>query len=171
MFKNIILTGFMGVGKTSVGMQLAKDLGYTFVDIDTLIEVDQNMTITTMFSKCGEPYFRDVETNIIKQVMKRESQVVSTGGGAVVRDENREAFKKGGFVVCLTASPDVIYERIRHEMHRPLLQTEDPKAKIKELLESRARFYSQADASIDTSDKSVVDVISAIKERIRYAYC
>jgi shikimate kinase len=171
MFKNIILTGFMGVGKTSVGTQLAKDLGYTFVDIDKLIEADQNLTITSLFLKFGEPYFREIEAAIVQQVMMGEGQVVSTGGGAVIRDANREAFKKGGCVVCLTASPEVIYERIKHESHRPLLQTADPKAKIKELLDSRTKFYAQADVCIDTSDKSVDDVIKAIKERIRHAYC
>lgn len=171
MFKNIILTGFMGVGKTSVGKQLAEDLGYTFVDIDKLIEADQNLPITAIFSKFGEPYFRDVEAAIIRQVMTGERQVVSAGGGAVIRDANRDAFKKGGFVVCLAASPDVIYERIKHETHRPLLQTADPKATIKELLASRETFYAQADMSIDTSNKSIGDIIKAIKERIRHAYC
>jgi shikimate kinase len=171
MFKNIILTGFMGVGKTSVGTQLAKDLAYTFVDTDTLIEADQNMAITAIFAKLGEPYFREVEAKIIQEVMGRENQVVSTGGGAVIRDENRAAFKKAGFVVCLTARPEVILERIRHETHRPLLQTRDPRAKIKELLDGRAQFYAQADAVIDTSEKSVDAVIREIKERIRHAYC
>jgi len=171
MFKNIILTGFMGVGKTSVGTQLAKDLGYTFVDTDTLIEADQNMTITAIFAKHGEPYFREIEEKIIQEVTQKENQVVSTGGGAVIRDMNRDAFKKAGLVVCLTASPEVIYGRIRHETHRPLLQTPDPTAKIKELLESRARFYAQADVTIDTAEKSVDDVIKTIKERIRHAYC
>jgi shikimate kinase len=171
MFKNIILTGFMGVGKTSVGTQLAKDLGYTFVDIDTLIEADQRMTITSIFSKFGEPYFREVEARIIERVMLDERQVVSTGGGAVIQDRNRTAFKKGGFVVCLTASPDVIFGRIKHETHRPLLQTADPKAKIKDLLDSRAQFYAQCDVCIDTSDKSIDDVITAIKERVKHAYC
>ncbi len=106
MFKNIILTGFMGVGKTSVGTRLAKDLGYTFVDTDTLIEADQHMTITELFAKFGEPYFREIEARIIQEVMQGESQVVSTGGGAVIRDMNRDAFKKAGLVVCLTARPD-----------------------------------------------------------------
>jgi shikimate kinase len=168
MFKNIILTGFMGVGKTSVGTQLARDLGFTFVDVDALIEADQNMSITSIFSKFGEPYFREVETKMIEQVMTHEGQVVSTGGGAVIRDRNREAFNKGGFVVCLTASPDIIYERIKEETHRPLLQTPDPRAKIKDLLDSRAKFYALADACIDTSEKSVADVITAIKESLRY---
>ena len=171
MFKNIILTGFMGVGKTSVGTQLAKDLGYTFVDTDLLIEADQQCSISSIFAKSGEPYFRDVEAAIIQQVMSKEGQVVSTGGGAVIRDKNREAFKNGGFVVCLTARPEVIFERIKHETHRPLLQNTDPESKIKELLDSRARFYTQADVTIDTSEISVDDVIKAIKERIRHAYC
>jgi len=171
MFKNIILTGFMGVGKTSVGLQLAKDLGYTFVDTDTLIEADQNMTITDIFAKFGEPFFREVESKIIHKVMQGESQVVSTGGGAVIRDLNREAFRKAGFVVCLMARPEIIFDRIKHETHRPLLQTPDPLAKIKELLDSRAKFYAQADAVIDTSEKSVENVIATIKERIRHAYC
>ena len=171
MFKNIILTGFMGVGKTRVGTQLAKDLGYTFVDTDTLIEADQKQTINAIFAKFGEPYFRDIESKIIQEVVKHERQVVSTGGGAVIRDINREAFKKAGLVVCLTAQPEVIYERIRHETHRPLLQTADPLAKIRELLESRAPYYAQADVTIDTSEKSADNVISVIKERIKHAYC
>ncbi len=171
MFKNIILTGFMGVGKTSVGTQLANNLGYTFVDTDELIEADQRMTITAIFAKFGEPYFREVETKVIQQVMQGERQVVSTGGGAVIRDVNRQVFKKAGLVVCLTARPESIYERIKHETHRPLLQAPDPMAKIKELLDSRAKFYAQADVTIDTSEKSVDDVIKEIKERVRHAYC
>jgi len=171
MFKNIILTGFMGVGKTSVGTQLAKDLGYVFVDTDTLIEADQKCSITEIFANSGEPYFRDVESRIIRQVMEGERQVVSTGGGAVIRQQNRDAFKRAGYVVCLRARPETIFTRIKHETHRPLLQTADPLAKIKELLDSRSGFYAQADAVIDTSDKSVDEVIAAIKERVKHAYC
>jgi shikimate kinase len=171
MFKNIILTGFMGVGKTSVGTRLAQDLGYAFVDTDKLIEAGQKMTISAIFAKYGEPYFREIEAQIIRKIMRGENQVVSTGGGAVIWDANREAFKKAGFVVCLTARPEVIFDRIKHEVHRPLLQTADPLAKIKQLLAKREQYYAQADASIDTSGKSVERVISEIKERIRHAYC
>ncbi len=171
MFKNIILTGFMGVGKTSVGTRLAKDLGYSFVDTDILIEADQRMSITEIFGKLGEPYFRDVETKIIRQVMGCTNQVVSTGGGAVIRDENRDAFKQAGYVVCLTARPEVIFERVKRETHRPLLKTPDPLAKIRELLDQRQKFYALADFTIDTSEKSVNAVISEIKERIKHAYC
>jgi shikimate kinase len=171
MFKNIILTGFMGVGKTSVGMRLAKDLSFTFVDTDELIEVDQKITITGIFSAFGEPYFRDVETRIVKQVLENEGQVVATGGGAVIRDENRKAFKENGVTICLTAHPESIYARIRHETHRPLLQVPDPVARIRELLAAREQFYRQADFIIDTSERSVDDVINDIKEKVRYACC
>jgi len=171
MFKNIILTGFMGVGKTSVGTRLAKDLGFTFVDTDELIETDQKITITNIFSNFGEPYFRNVETRIIEQVLENEGQVVSTGGGAVIRDENRKAFKENGVTICLTAHPESIYDRIKHETHRPLLQGKNPLAKIRELLAAREQFYRQADFIIDTSERSVDDVIGEIKEKGRYACC
>jgi len=171
MFKNIILTGFMGVGKTSIGTRLASDLGYTFVDTDDLIEDDQKTTITEIFAQKGEPYFRDVEARVIRTVLENENQVVSTGGGAVIRDENREAFKEAGLVVCLTARPEVIYERIKHETHRPLLKVPDTMARIRDLLESRAEFYGQADLIIDTSEKSVDEAVLEIKEKVRYARC
>ncbi len=171
MFKNIILTGFMGVGKTSVGTRLARDLGYSFVDTDELIEADQKIAITEIFSSFGEPYFRDVETRIIRRVLEEENQVVSTGGGAVIRDENRGIFKERGLTVCLTARPEVIYNRIRHETHRPLLQVADPLARIRELLGARERFYRQADFVIDTSDKTADQVINEIREKVRYACC
>ncbi len=171
MFKNIILTGFMGVGKTSVGTRLARDLGFTFVDTDALIEADQKITITEIFSTFGEPYFRDTETRIVKQTLENERQVVSTGGGAVIRDANRKLFKENGITICLQARPEVIYGRIKHETHRPLLQVPDPLARIRDLLASRETFYRQADIIIDTSEKSVDDVISVIREKVRYACC
>jgi shikimate kinase len=171
VFKNIILTGFMGVGKTSVGTRIAKDLGYSFVDTDNLIEADQKVTITEIFSNFGEQFFRDVEARIIADVLQNEGQVVSTGGGAVIRDENRDAFRKNGITICLTARPEVIYDRIRHETHRPLLQVPDPLDKIRELLAARAPFYHQADLIIDTSDLTVDRVIDEIRKKVRHACC
>ena len=171
MFKNIILTGFMGVGKTSVGTRLARDLGFTFVDTDELIEEDQKTTITEIFSSFGEPYFRDVEARVIGQVLEGENQVISTGGGAVMHEKNRAAFKERGITVCLTARADVIYDRIRHETHRPLLQVPDPLGRIGELLSAREPFYRQADIVIDTSERTADEVINEIKQRVRYACC
>ncbi len=171
MFKNIILTGFMGVGKTSVGTRLARDLGFVFVDTDELIESDQKITITEIFSSFGEQYFRDVEARIIARTLEGEGQVVATGGGAVIREENRKAFKENGVTICLVARPEVIFERIRQETHRPLLQVPDPLAKIRELLAARSPFYHQADFLIDTSDRTVDGVIGEIREKVRYACC
>jgi len=171
MFRNIILIGFMGVGKTRVGTQLAKDIGFSFVDIDVLIQDDQRMTISEIFERCGEPYFRSLEARIIKRVMQSDNQVVSTGGGAVIRDENRVVFKKTGLVVCLTARPEVVFDRIKNETHRPLLRTPDPMLSIRELLDSRAKYYNQADLVIDTSEKSVDEVVKEIKNQVRYAHC
>jgi len=171
MFKNIILTGFMGVGKTSVGTRLARDLGFVFVDTDELIEADQKTTITDIFSSFGEPYFRDVEMRIIGQTLAGENQVVSTGGGAVVREENRALFKRRGITICLTARPEVIYDRIRTETHRPLLQVPDPLGKIREMLAARDPFYRQADLVIDTSRLTVDEALNEIKLRVRYACC
>jgi shikimate kinase len=171
MFKNIILTGFMGVGKTSVGTRLAKDLGYTFVDADEQIEAEEKTTITEIFSTFGEPYFRDVETRVLRRLLENEGQVISTGGGAVIREENRRVFKENGVTICLTAHPESIYARIRHETHRPLLHVADPLAKIRELLAAREQFYRQADFVIDTSERSVDEVIVEIKEKVRYACC
>jgi shikimate kinase len=171
MFKNIILTGFMGVGKTSVGTRLARDLGFSFVDTDELIEEDQKTTITELFSTFGEPYFREVETRVLGQVLAGENQVVSTGGGAVIRDQNRALFRERGITICLTARPEVVYDRIRHETHRPLLQVPDPLGRVRELLSAREPFYRQADLVIDTSDLTVDGVLAEIKQRVRYACC
>lgn len=171
MFKNIILTGFMGTGKTSVGTRLAEITGYRFVDIDSLIEAEQKMSINDIFSQKGESYFRDCESRLIRQVLEGQGQIISTGGGAVIREENRAAFKKAGLTICLTARPEVIYERVKHETHRPLLKVPDPMSKIRELLDARAGFYRDADIIIDTSDKSVEEVLNEIKEKVRYACC
>lgn len=171
MYRNIILTGFMGTGKTSIGTRLAADLRFTFVDTDDLIETDQQMSISDIFKSRGEPYFRDIETKIIRRVLSGEGIVLSTGGGAVIRSENRAAFRKAGLVVCLTARPEVIFERVKHETHRPLLHTADPKRTIRELLEARAEYYKDADLVIDTSDKSIAEAVTDIKERITYGRC
>lgn len=171
MHRNIILTGFMGAGKTSVGVRLARDLGYAFVDTDGLIEADQKTTITAIFSNFGEAYFRDVESRVIRQVLESGEQVVATGGGAVIREENRKAFKEGGITICLAARPETVYERIRHETHRPLLQVPDPLARIRGLLADREQFYRQADLVIETDGKTVDGVIDEIRQRVRYACC
>ncbi|MFN3480590.1 MAG: shikimate kinase [Thermodesulfovibrionales bacterium] len=165
--KNIVLTGFMGTGKTEVGKILAQRFGYTFLDADSIIEQEQNMSITEIFRLYGEPYFRDIESAVLRRLAERDKVVISTGGGAVLRQENMDNLRKKGIIVCLTASPETILRRTSNDSSRPLLQVEDPLKKIKELLEFRRPYYERSDIMIDTEGKSPLEVAEEIMERIK----
>lgn len=165
--RNIVLTGFMGTGKTEVGKILAQRVGYTFLDADSIIEQEQKMAIIEIFQRFGEPYFRDIETDVIRRLSERDKVVISTGGGAVLRQENMDNLRKKGIIVCLTASPETILKRTSNERSRPLLQVEDPLKKIKELLEFRKPYYERSDIMIDTEGKSPLEVAEEIIERIK----
>jgi shikimate kinase len=165
--KNITLVGFMGTGKTTVGKLLAKRLGYRFVDSDDEIESEQGVSITHIFSELGEAHFRDLETDMLKRLSKREGLVISAGGGAVIRAENVENLKKGGPVVCLAATPEEIYERVKHSTHRPLLKVDDPLGRIRELLDLRRKFYSRADFTVDTGGLGPEEVVGRILKRVK----
>jgi shikimate kinase len=168
--KNIALVGFMGTGKTTIGMRLARKLGYTFVDSDNEVEREQGVSISHIFSELGEPRFRELEKGMLKRLSQRKGLVISAGGGAVIDPENVDNLRKGGPVVCLTAKAEVIYDRIKHSTHRPLLHVDDPLAKIKELLDVRAPFYARADITVDTSglthDEVVEMVLKAVEGRL-----
>lgn len=165
--KNIVLTGFMATGKTEVGRLLARRLGYTFVDADSIIEAEQNMPITEIFKRFGEPHFRDIESNVIKRLSLMENAVISTGGGAVLRQENMDNLRRNGIIICLRARPETIYERTKHDTSRPLLQVEDPLKRIRELLEFRKPYYEQADIMIDTDEKSPEEIVAEILEKTK----
>lgn len=164
--KNIVLTGFMGTGKTEVSRELARLTGYAQVDVDSEIEKSAGMTIAEIFKRFGEPHFRDMETREIKTVSQGRSLIISTGGGAVMKDENMEALRAGGFIVCLSASPETILKRTSNDSTRPLLQVEDPLNKIKELLSLRQPYYERADVMIDTEGKTPLQVAEEIIENI-----
>ncbi len=169
--KNIVLTGFMGSGKSTVGRELAKRLGMRIVDTDELIEERMCMSINDIFSRHGEAGFRDIERQVVEQVSKLEGRVIITGGGVVLNKENIANLRRNGVIIYLHARPEVIYERVKHHRHRPLLNVDDPRKKIKELVEYRAPFYADNDISIDTSDKSPKEVaekiIKALDDRLR----
>jgi len=165
--KNIVLTGFMGTGKTEVGRILAQKLNYTLVDADTEIEKEQKITITEIFKQYGEPKFREIESGVIKQISELEKAVISTGGGAVLKQENMDNLRKKGVIFCLTASPETILQRTSINSDRPLLQVENPLQKIKELLEFRRPYYEKADIMIDTEDKSPMEVADEIIEKVK----
>lgn len=160
--KNIVLIGFMGTGKTSVGKIIAKKLGFKFVDVDELIERTTGMEISEIFSKFGEPRFRDIETEMIKLITQKTGQVIATGGGVVLRDENMELLKENGVIFCLEAPENVIFERVKHTKNRPLLQVENPEEKIKELLQMRMPLYKKADFCICTEGLTPEEVAEKI---------
>ncbi|MBI5043392.1 MAG: shikimate kinase [Nitrospirae bacterium] len=163
--KNIVITGFMGTGKSTVGKMLAEDYGLDFVDTDELIEKKAGgKRISEIFEESGEAYFRKIENDIIRDVSLRENTVISTGGGAIADKENLALLKRKSIIICLTARPEVILERIRKEEGiRPLLKVEDPLKRIKELLDSRREAYMRSDIIIDTSDLTPGEAAKKIK--------
>jgi shikimate kinase len=165
--KNIILVGFMGTGKTAAGKALAERLGMRFVDMDDIIESREEMKISEIFEKKGEPYFRHAEKMVARDIAIQSGLVVAAGGGAVIDEDNVRNFKANGIMFCLVATPDKILERTRGHVHRPLLNVSDPKKKISELLAKRAQFYSRADYRIDTTDLSVNEVVDKIAEKLK----
>ncbi|MEW6739572.1 MAG: shikimate kinase [Nitrospirota bacterium] len=165
--KNIVLTGFMGTGKTEVGRILSRKLGYVLVDADTEIEKEQGITITEIFKQYGEPKFREIESNVIKRLSEIKNAVISTGGGAVLRQENMDNLRKNGVIICLTASPETILKRTGNNNDRPLLQVDNPLQRIKELLEFRKPYYEKADIMIDTEGKSPIEVAEEIIEKVK----
>lgn len=163
---NLVLVGFMGTGKTTIGKLLAERLNWTYIDTDILIEQKTGLTIPMIFEQFGESYFRDIESEVIKETMQKLHQVISTGGGIVLREQNMGAMKSNGLVVCLTAIPETIYERTKFDDYRPLLKIENPKQRIQELLESRAPFYAKADIIIDTTILKPKEIVTQIMNKI-----
>jgi shikimate kinase/3-dehydroquinate synthase len=159
---NITLIGFMGTGKTEVGRLVAQRLGMEFVDCDALIEKQTGLTVPEIFERSGEPRFRELERRAVARVSGRWGKVVATGGGAPKDPDNMAALKCAGIVACLTARPDVIWERTRASGERPMLAAPDPRARITELLEDRRACYAQADLSIDTSDLTIAQAVEAV---------
>ena len=165
--KNIVLTGFIGTGKTAVGRKLSRLLNMELIDVDTEIEKSQKMTINDIFKKFGEPGFRNIETDMIKKLSGKKNIIISTGGGAVLKQENLDILREKGIIVCLLATPETILRRTSHNSNRPLLQVEDPSGKIKELLNFRKPFYDKADIPIDTEAKTPIQIAEEIIEKIK----
>jgi shikimate kinase len=165
--KNIVLTGFMGTGKTAVGRELSRLLSMRLVDVDSEIESERAMKISEIFSVFGEPYFRDLETALIMRFAKEANLIISTGGGAVLREENMAALRKTGAIFCLQAYPETILARTAKSSGRPLLNVDDPLAKIKELLDYRMPYYEKAGILIDTEGKTPLQVAEEIAGKMK----
>jgi len=138
-----------------------------YVSTDDLIEVREKRTINEIFTKSGEEYFRDVESGIVGELSGQENLVIDAGGGAVIREENVANFKSAGVVICLTADEETIIERTKKYKHRPLLNVEDPKRKVRDLLARRAHFYAKADHTIDTGKLTARQVVDKIAEIVK----
>ena len=171
--KNIVLVGFMGCGKSTIGRQVSLQLNYPLIDTDNLIVERLGMSIPEIFEKYGEEHFRSLETGLLTQLAdaETEKQVISTGGGLPLRPENRDILKTLGYTVWLQASVDSILERTNSSTHRPLLKTDDPRQTIENMLAERREIYSDcADLVINTDELTIADTTHGIIESARYYF-
>ncbi len=162
---NVVLIGFMGSGKTTVGKELAARGEYTFIDTDKYIENREGMTIVDIFEQKGETYFRELETQILEELITNtRNTIISTGGGMPLRRENMLALKQLGKVVYFKGDVDTIWDRLKDKTDRPLLKGDNPYEKIKNLLEQREERYRQADIIIDINNKNVETIVHELEE-------
>jgi shikimate kinase len=172
--RNIVLIGFMGCGKSTVGRELQAILGYSLVDTDSIIETRAGKPITRIFEEDGEAAFRDFETQLLCELAETTAaapQIIATGGGIVVRPENRESLKHAGYVVWLRAPVSVILNRTRRNHDRPLLLTEDPAERIRSLLAQREPWYREtAHLQLDTAGLTSREIATGILESARYYF-
>jgi shikimate kinase len=171
--ENIILIGIMGCGKSTVGRELQHRLGYPLVDMDQEIEHMARKPITAIFADEGEDRFRDMETQVLRELAAQSDRrrIISTGGGVIGREENRRLLRDLGYVVWLDAPLAVILDRTGKSRHRPLLHTEDPAAKIRELMERRAPLYQEtAHLKLDTAGLDSGEIATGILECARYFF-
>lgn len=164
MEKTIILIGFMGAGKTSVGKTLAHKTGLKLLDTDKLIEKQERTTISHIFETQGEEAFRTAETNLLKSLLEKKSvAIVSVGGGLPLKEENQTLLKKLGLVVYLRVQPDTVLKRLKGDTTRPLLQGRDVKQKVTTLLTFRAPIYQKAaHITIDVDHKTLNQIAEEI---------
>ena len=167
--RNLALCGFMGTGKSAVGRLVAEQLHFAFLDTDTVIEARAGKSISQIFEEQGETAFREIEQRIVKELSQRDRTVISTGGGLVVNPANLTSLKEHALVVCLWASPETIWLRVKNQNHRPLLEEADPLEKIRRLLAERAPFYKQANVLVNTELRSPREVAQQVLHQFRIA--
>ena len=165
--KNIILLGFMGTGKSSVGRLLARRTKRQYVDLDSYLEDKEKRKIREIFEKEGEPYFRTIEKEAVRFWAGADNHVITTGGGTVLDPENLTLLKSNGILVTLAAKPETIYERVKNSKRRPLLSAkENLFTEIQALMEKRKPLYQQADYYFDTDGKSASQVADLIQKML-----
>lgn len=154
MHRNIVLVGFMGTGKTSVGRVLADRLGWIFSDTDHHVEEKAGMPVSQIFAEQGEEAFRQLETEALQELLGLQNRIIATGGGAVLKEENRRLMEEGGLVVALNAAEEVIVERVREDAARPLLAG-NVEERVRLLMEARRTAYAFAPVQLDTGRLTV----------------
>lgn len=167
--QNVALIGFMGTGKSSVGRLVADALRFKFVDTDELIEAHAKKTISEIFSQDGELVFREHERRILEELQALKKTVIATGGGVGANENNLASLKRHALVVCLWASPEAIWNRVKTQKHRPLLQAPDPQTKIRELLAQREPVYRLADILVNTEVRSTKEVAQHVVHEFHLA--
>ncbi|MDG3577454.1 shikimate kinase [Rhizobium sp. YJ-22] len=171
--RNLILVGLMGAGKSSVGKIVASQLGIPFIDTDHEIERVSRMTIPELFARYGEQEFRDLETRVIRRLLRQGPRVVSTGGGAFINERTRQHLKSGGLSIWLKADLDVLWDRVSRRDNRPLLKTENPKQTLENLMTARYPIYAEADLTVQSRDvrkelvaREILDAIIHAREAL-----
>lgn len=154
MNKNIVLVGLSGSGKSTLGNILSNLSGYALVDTDAIIVKLQNRSINNIFATNGEDFFRTLETQVSKEVSAFDKQIISTGGGIVLKEKNLEYLKQNGIVFYLKTSVNTLLKRLEGDNTRPLLKTDDVKKKLENMLEIRGKLYEKADVTIETDNLS-----------------
>lgn len=165
---NIFLVGLMGAGKSTIGRQLARELGKQFRDSDSEIEKRTGVSIDVIFDIEGEQGFRRRETRMLQELVEERGIVLATGGGAILASENRQLLSTNGLIIYLKASAEHLAGRVKLDRRRPLLQTGDKLAKIRELMTQREPVYQQlADMVVETNNRSIPRVVREISKMIK----
>ena len=166
---NLALIGFMGTGKSSVGRLVAEQLHFDHLDTDEMIQLCTGRTIADIFERDGETAFRKLEQQVVQELATRKRTVISTGGGLPTVAANLASLKTHALTICLWASPEKIWDRVRNQTHRPLLCGPTPRLKISELLVTREPFYRQADVLINTDLRSPREVAQQVVHQFKLA--
>ncbi len=163
---NIVLTGFMGTGKSTVGRQAAGVLHIPFYDIDKVIEKQEGKSVQAIFDEKGEAAFRAIETAALRTLCEKDDVLIAAGGGVLLSEENRKILNKKGILVCLTAKAGTILDRLKNDSTRPLLAGDDRAQKVEALLKERESAYNQCPIQIATDGRTVADVAGEVVEKV-----
>jgi len=167
MRKNIIITGFMGTGKSVVAKELARKLKMEFIDMDRIVEERHGMSISNIFDRYGESYFREQENKLVKELSRKENIVIATGGGTLLSSGNTRILSQKGNIICLYTDSQVIYNRVKRKSDRPLLNGEKILDKINHLLKERKKIYDNLKWKIDTTNFTIREVVDKIINHLK----